>query len=152
MASKKTSTSSNAGKQAERTIKRYAKKISCGQKVFLAAVLLIAIAIGAGTGYFLTRGDQFTLDTRSSLVLQAGETVAFSDTLCGVTAVSLGKDLSDSVTYTTTLPVSADGTVTPTAGTYYTTYVMKTVYGKSVERIQVVTVVDSAEAVGVTEG
>ena len=152
MASKKASTSGGAEKRVERTAKRYTKKLSGGQKIFLAAVLVIAIALGAGVGFLLTRGDQFTLDTHASLILQAGETVQITDTLCDVTAISFGKDLSASVTYTTTLPLSDDGSVTPDAGVYYTTYVMKTVYGKSVERVQIVTVVDSADAAEATEG
>lgn len=146
---KKTSTKGSPASASEtpavsaRTVKKVqkrVKKLSVGVKIALVAVLLVALAAGAGTAYLMTRNDTFTLDTNASLLFTDGDTVSKSSLNCDITAIALGRDISDTLTVVTTLPETDGDTLHLTEGVYYTTYTVKTPLGRTIKRIQTITV------------
>lgn len=145
---KKTSTKGSPASASEtpavsaRTVKKVqkrVKKLSVGVKIALVAVLLVALAAGAGTAYLMTRNDTFTLDTNASLLFTDGDTVSKSSLNCDITAIALGRDISDTLTVVTTLPETDGDTLHLTEGVYYTTYTVKTPLGRTIKRIQTIT-------------
>lgn len=133
----------SASKPVSRTRKRVQKsvrRIPIGWKVAILLLFAVALAVGAASAYYLTLDDCFTLDSNASLCFQAGETVERAALRCRVTAVSLGRDISDTLTVATTLPDTGGDTLTLTEGVYYTTYTVTTPLGKKIERIQTITV------------
>ena len=146
---KKTSTKGSPASASEtpavsaRTVKKVqkrVKKLSVGVNIALVAVLLVALAAGAGTAYLMTRNDTFTLDTNASLLFTDGDTVDKSALTCQITAISFGKDIADTLTVVTTLPETDSDTLHLTEGVYYTTYTVKTPLGRTIKRIQTITV------------
>lgn len=146
-----TSTATSAETISRRTVKKAqkrVKKLPAGVKIALVAVLLVAMAAGAGTAYWITRNDRFTLDTNASVLFTEGDTVQESELKCKITAVAFGRDISDTLTLTTTLPDAENGILHLTEGIYYTTYTVKTPLGRTIKRIQTITVMSVSEAGG----
>ncbi len=151
---KKTSTKGSSASASEtpvvpaRTVKKAqkrVKKLPAGVKIALVAVLLVALAAGAGTAYLMTRNDTFTLDTNASLLFTAGDTVERSALNCDITAIALGRDISDTLTVVTTLPEAEGDMLHLTEGVYYTTYTVKTPLGRTIKRIQTITVLPASD-------
>ena len=88
----------------------------------------------------MTQNDTFTLDTNASLLFTDGDTVDKSALTCQITAISFGKDIADTLTVVTTLPETDGDTLHLTEGVYYTTYTVKTPLGRTIKRIQTITV------------
>ena len=124
------------------------KKLPAGVKIALVAVLLVAMAAGAGTAYWMTKNDRFTLDTNASLLFTEGDAVQVSELKCKITAISFGRDIADTLTVSTTLPDEENGIIHLEAGVYYTTYTVKTPLGRTIKRIQTITVMSVSEAGG----
>lgn len=133
-----------ASSRTAKKVQKRVKKLPGGVKIALVAVLLIALAAGAGTAYLMTRNDTFTLDTKSSLLFTDGDTVSKSDLNCDITAIALGRDISDTLTVVTTLPEAEGNTLLLTEGIYYTTYTVKTPLGRTIKRIQTITVLPAS--------
>lgn len=136
----------SASKTATRTRKRIQKsvrRIPIGWRVVILLLFVAALAAGASCAYYMTRDDRFTLDSNASLCFRAGETVERAALQCHVTAVSLGRDISDTLTVVTTLPDADGDSLALTEGVYYTTYTVTTPLGKKIERIQTITVLPS---------
>lgn len=139
----------SASKTATRTRKRVQKsvrRIPAGWKVAILFLFVVALAAGASCAYYVTRDDRFTLDSNASLCFRAGETVERDALRCRVTAVSIGRDISDTLTIATTLPDADGDMLTLTEGVYYTTYTVRTPFGKKIERIQTITVLQPISA------
>ena len=130
----------NTTKKTSTKVQKRVKRLSVGVKIALVAVLLVALAAGAGTAYLMTRNDTFTLDTNASLLFTDGDTVDKSALTCQITAISFGKDIADTLTVVTTLPETDGDTLHLTEGVYYTTYTVKTPLGRTIKRIQTITV------------
>ena len=147
MATAKKTTSSAPSSRAAKNVKKQIRKLSTGISVALIAVLIFSMAAGAGIAYLLTRNDVFSLDTNASLLFKEGDMVEESALRCKITAVSLSRDISGTLTVSTTLPAPEEGVIRMTEGTYYTTYTVRTQLGRTIRRIQTITVIaaDAAE-------
>lgn len=148
MATAKNGAAASPSARTVKAVKKRIKKFPTGLKIALVLVLLLAIAAGAGTAYFMTRNDRFTLDTNASLLFTDGDAVDRAALTCKVTAISLGKDISETLTTSTTLPEAEGDTVHLTEGVYYTTYTVKTQFGRTIKRIQTITVMAAEAAEG----
>lgn len=136
--------------------RKRAKKMPLWVKILLVAVLICGALAGAGTAYLLTRTDTFELNAGATLLYTEGDTVEKQSLVSGVVARSLDRDISGTLTVSTTLTdadgnavdLSGEGTVRLTEGVYYTTYTVKTQLGRTVKRIQTILV----SAAGTPEG
>lgn len=150
---KKKTSAETSSAPAFKAARKRAKKFPLWVKSLLIGVFVCALLAGAGTAYLLTRSDTVELTSSASLFYTEGDTVEKQSLLSGVVARSFGKDISDTLTVSTTL-VGADGnavdltesgTVRLAGGVYYTTYTVKTQLGRTVKRIQTITVAAADE-------
>ena len=144
MATAKKGAAASPSARTVKTVKKRIKKFPTGLKIALILVLLFAVAAGAGTAYFMTRNDRFTLDTNASLLFTDGDAVDRAALTCQITAISFGRDISNTLTVVTTLPGAEGDTLHLTEGVYYTTYAVKTPIGRTIKRIQTITVLPTS--------
>ena len=153
---KKKSGAASPSAPAVKAARKRAKKMPLWAKILLVAVFICSALAGAGTAYLLTRTDTFELNAGANLLYTEGDTVEKQSLVSGVVARSLGRDISGTLTVSTTLTdadgnavdLSGEGTVRLTEGVYYTTYTVKTQLGRTVRRIQTILV----SAAGTPEG
>lgn len=97
-------------KEAQKKINKTVKKSHKGYFI----VIFLSLAIGLAGGFFgasyITRNDCFELNGQKSVQLSVGETLEYTDE--GISYVSFGKDLSDSVTVETNMTLQSNGTYT----------------------------------------
>jgi hypothetical protein len=148
-----TYTRKSTERQVKRTASKAKKKLGTGAFVLLAVTLVVSIALGAALAHYVTRGDTFRLHSTETILLEAGQSYSYSDLLTDYDAVSLGRDVSASVTVTPSFEVASDGTVTLDAGTYYITYTMPVFFDlKQVDRIATIRVQEAEDASAVQGG
>lgn len=153
---KKKSGAASPSAPAVKAVRKRAKKMPLWAKILLVAVFICGVLAGAGTAYLLTRTDTFELNADATLLYTEGDTVEKQSLVSGVVARSLGRDISGTLTVSTSLKdadgnavdLSEEGTVRLTEGVYYTTYTVKTQLGRTVRRIQTILV----SAAGTPEG
>jgi len=92
-----------------RTTRRTAKRIGAGGIALLILFLAVGAAAGFAVGFFLTRGDGITLADSATIYLTPGGTYRLSDLTTDARATFLGRDVSDRVTVTATMPLAEDG-------------------------------------------
>lgn len=110
-------------KRQKNKIKRKLKGLHSGYIVIAVIFLALGAVLGVVFASRSTANDRFTLNGDSSIYVDVGEELSYKDE--GITCISEGKDVSDSVTVTTNMTSSSNGCYTAdtsVAGEYYIKY------------------------------
>ena len=133
-------------KPTKSQVKKATKKVqSLGLKGLTICLifLLVGALVGAGAYFITSKNDCFELLGNDEISLQLGEQYVEN----GVKIVEFGQDISDSVIIETDLDLNNENKPT-TTGTFYIKYTTSSFkYGKlfRVQKIRLVTVVDTSE-------
>jgi len=128
MANKKT----KSKKQNE--LKKSVKKVNKKYLILFIFFALIGIGIGAGTMFYFTKDDTFKLVGEREIVLYVGDSYLEE----GVTCVSFGKDISDTIVPTGKVDTSQ-------VGIYVIKYSTKDIRYKRVTLYRKITVIAKGE-------
>ncbi|MBQ9116681.1 MAG: hypothetical protein IJY04_06620 [Clostridia bacterium] len=133
---------SNWDEWNEKKLKKALKKIHTGYTVVGAIFLIIGLALGAFFAQSRIAEDRFVLNGEKNHTLSIGDTLSYTDE--GITCVSFGEDVSNSVDITTNMERSADGKSftgdTSVECEYYIQYKITSGRYEGLSRIRVFTV------------
>lgn len=128
-------------KEAERELKKSIKRAHKGYIAVAAIFLIVGICAGAAFAYMQTASDKLVLNGEAKTVVFVGDPLLYTDE--GVTCISFGEDVSDSVEIVTNMTKNADGTYmgdTSVQGEYYIKYTVKGGRFDGLSRVRIFTV------------
>ncbi len=112
-------------------INKALKKVHKRSLVLVALFCIIGVAMGVATTFFMTKSDQFTINGKSEIVLNVGDTYVES----GATAIAFGKDISKNVVATGAVDTSC-------AGSYVIEYTVNHIRYKKHVLYRLITIVE----------
>ena len=135
--SKTKNTKSKEQKNIEKTI----KKMHPMTLIIGIVFLIMGVAIGYFTSFYLTKNDVFDVLGDKNVVVEVGSSGVYTDQ--GVKCISYGRDLSSDVVIDTNMTKNDDGTYTfdtTKEGEFYIIYTVDDVKYKGIQRVRVITV------------
>lgn len=134
-------------KKQKNKIKRNLKKVHSGYIVIAVIFLALGAVLGVMLASHLTANDSFTLNGDSIIYVNVGDGLNYKDE--GITCISTGTDVSDSVTITTNMALNTNGCYTAdtsVAGEYYIKYTVTQGRYEGLCRVRVFKVRESGSA------